>query len=302
MELLSTTTSHILRLLAKERRRVVSDWRILILACRIAREQRAPLPDERKGKELVRRMLAHRDLQSIPDLRGVYTVEVPYASVIQISDEQIIHEANPYAVFGFLTALVHHSLTDLIPQQIYAVDYAFTEPSRIPLGTTPEDWIEMLFPSAKLPRRIGAVPVDWSRTMAVMDFGHTVAYSQGIPIYVTDLERTLIDSIRMPEKSGGIATVLRAWRTASPMINAEKLAQYTDRFNKPILRQRVGYLMQELELPNPQLTEWKAHLQRGSSLKLVADAPYSPVFSADWNLSLNVPENVLQELKEDQHA
>ncbi len=66
-----------------------------------------------------------------------------------------------------------------------------------------------------------------------------------------------------------------------------------------ILRHRVGFLLESLRLVHPRLGEWKKHLARGGSVKLVAAAPYASEFSADWNLSLNIPLGVLGELKEE---
>ena len=65
---------------------------------------------------------------------------------------------------------------------------------------------------------------------------------------------------------------------------------------QPVLRQRVGFLLETLGLAHPRLAVWKQSLLRGGSLKLVASEPYAPEFSPDWNLSLNVTSSVLAEL------
>jgi predicted transcriptional regulator of viral defense system len=141
--------------------------------------------------------------------------------------------------------------------------------------------------------------VDWSQTKGEWDFGQTVTFSQGMPIYVTDLERTLLDTIRHPDKSGGIVAVLHAWRTAAHTLNVDKLVGYVDRLGQPVIRQRTGYLLQTLGLAHPRLRQWQQNLQRGGSMRLVAKAPYSPTYSSDWNLSLNVPDTILAELDGD---
>ena len=66
----------------------------------------------------VRRELQNRsDLVSVDGvgLSGIYLVNAPYASLLEVSEEQIIQEANPWAVFSHVTALAYHRLTDLIP-------------------------------------------------------------------------------------------------------------------------------------------------------------------------------------------
>jgi len=162
-----------------------------------------------------------------------------------------------------------------------------------------EEWSDMPAPALKHPKRVGATDVHWIRSKGQYDFGHIAVFSQGLPIYITDLERTLIDAIRSPDLSGGIVNVLRAWKRAKESLNLEKLVAYADRMNEGVLRQRVGFLLTSLGLTHSRFVIWKATLSRGGSSKLLASAPYAPRFSEEWNLSLNVSESVLAELEEE---
>ena len=81
------------------------------------------------------------------------------------------------------------------------------------------------------------------------------------------------------------------------------LLDYVDRFDQTLLRQRVGYLLQRLGVSDPKtdslLQAWANKSVRGSSAKLFANLEFSPTFSERWNLSINVSETILSELKED---
>jgi predicted transcriptional regulator of viral defense system len=292
-------TSDLLRRLAVERRRIVGEWRIFIEARRMAQAQAAPLPDEAEGRKILHNLLRSNLLVSIDGVSGVYRVDVPYADVIPISEEQIVQEANPLAVFSHLTALVYHALTDQIPKTVQATHYTPPNPDRIPLGTAPEEWSGLRLPLLRRPKEVGSVPVQWFLTKGAWDFGHMVSYSQGLPIYITDVERTLIDIIRSPGDAGGVTVALRAWREARGRLQVDRLVEYAERFGQPVLRQRVGFLLEALGLSHPRLGVWKQRLLRGGSLKLVPSEPYAPEFSAEWNLSLNVPSSVLAELQEE---
>jgi predicted transcriptional regulator of viral defense system len=237
---------------------------------------------------VIRRLVERGDLEKVPELKHVYVVISPYAVAIPLSDEQIIQEADPLCFFSHLTALAHHGITDVIPNRIYA-STPVAETHRLPLGTSAEDWFELPLPIGQGPARLRNVQIVWSRP--VDEQGVAVAFSQGASIYVTDLERTLLDVLREPTKAHGITTVLKAWRIASENWELDRLLRYADR--GPIVRQRVGFLVERLGQSHPLLNEWKQKLQRGGSLRLVANQPYSPVFSDSWNLSLNVPESVL---------
>jgi predicted transcriptional regulator of viral defense system len=291
--------SQVLRMCAENRRRVISDWRILIAARRNAHAENAPLPDEKKAVAIRKELIQRGDISPVKGVDGVYTVDVPYANLLEVSEQQIIQEANPWAVFGFLTAMVHHGLTDLLPNTVYAIQFKDGEQLyQVPLGTTPDDWTDLELPAGKHPDKVNEIPIVWTQIEAKWEFGVTIGYSLGVPIYVTDVERTLIDGIRMPEKCGGIAKVLQAWRSADSM-DVDKVVAYADRYDIQNLRQRVGFLLEKLCREHPRLKEWQHRLQRGGSVKLVAGDAYSGTYSTEWNLSLNVPPSILAIIEQD---
>jgi predicted transcriptional regulator of viral defense system len=285
--------SRLLREFAEERRRILSDWRILITARRIAHAENAPLPDEKKALAIARELVRRGDLVPVEGAKDVYVVDIPYANLLNVSEELIVQEANPWAVFGFLTAMVQHGLTDNPPTEIFAIQFKDGEHlRRVPLGTMPDDWVGIRYPPSRQPRKFDNVAVHWTEMQGKWEFGITIGYSSGLPIYVTDVERTLLDALRMPEKCGGIAKVFKAWRDADNA-HTDQIIKYTDQFDIQNLRQRVGFLLQTLGREHVALDRWRSRLQRGGSVKLVAGEPYAETYSAEWNLSLNVPSSVL---------
>jgi predicted transcriptional regulator of viral defense system len=267
----------------------------LIYSRRIALAANEPIPDEKKALDVRRELQSRGDLVTVDGdgVTGLFLVDAPFAILLDISEEQIIQEANPWAVFSHLTALAYHGLTDLIATKVFATTFRGGLDRQIPLGTTPEDWSGVAYPSAaRRPRRVRETEVTWTLTKGEWNFGVEVGFSLGAPIYVTDVERTLLDALREPDKSGGISKVFHAWRRAEN-VDVARLVDYTDRFENQVLRQRVGFLLQAMNLPNPRKDQWRRHLLRGGSARLVPGEGYAEVHSADWNLSLNVPESVL---------
>lgn len=293
-----TISSQILTQLAEARRRVVADWRLLILARRICLNAHAPLPGKDKIPRLTLEMERLGYIDNAPNIKGVYIVVAPFASVLPVVDEQLVQEANPWAVFSHATAIAHHGLTNDIPRHLGASIFASPRRNRIPLDTTPDDWMDVDLPRGSRPKQAGSVKVQWIRMKDEFDFGHCVSSSQGIPIYVTDIERTLLDGLRAPSKSGGIGSVLRAWRNAIRRIDLDRLIGYTNRFENIVLRQRVGFLLELAGLKHSALNEWRKSLLRGGTVRLVAQAPYASTYSERWNLSLNAPSGMLDELKD----
>src|SRR5262249_8895582 len=162
--------SQVLRRLAAERRRIVGEWRILIECRRIAQAEATPLPDEGHARRVLNELISPNGLVPVEDVPGDYRVDVPYADVLPVSDEQVIKEANALAVFSHLTALAHHVLTDQIPAAVQATHYRPPDPRRISLGTAPEEWSGLHLPPLRRPKRVGPVAIKWFLTKGAWDF------------------------------------------------------------------------------------------------------------------------------------
>lgn len=284
----------LLHRLASERRRVVAAWRLAVYLRGTSSGRLDASSAKSRDRALWARMVRRRDLAPVAGVRGVFTVEVPYARTIPVSDEQVIQEASPRAVFSHLTALAHHALTVQIPRSIHVTQCADRSwRHRLPLGTTPEDWADRRHPPAVQPTRIGSVRVYWHQCKGEWDFGHTVAFSQGQPIYVTDIERTLLDSLRDPDACGGMMNVLEAWPRARESLDVPRLVEYADRFGIDVLKARAGFLLESLGLRHERLDEWAAAMPRGGSMRLVPGRPFDAVHTERWNLSLNLPPDAL---------
>ena len=291
--------SQLLESLADERRRVTASWRLVVHANRLVMSQHERLRSTDTAETLLRKMRRAGHLESIDGVENVYTINVPYANVLPISDEQILQEAHPWAVLSHLTALIYHQLSDSVPSSIYATAYA--KPSRIrpPLGTTPEDWLDVSPPKPTKPKHIDGVPVVWVAMKESLDWGSEVGDSQGVSVYVTDLERTLLDALRQPTRAGGDLEIMRAWGRARDRIDVDRIVEYTERYGIKVMRQRVGFLFKSMQIQHPRLESWKRNLLRGGSIKLIADNEYGTLFDAEWNISLNLPESALEFVRPD---
>lgn len=297
-----TAATAILEQLAGERRRVLSEWRALLLLRRATFEFG---PSERRWSRLpgeladispvLRQMRQRGEIAPIKGLRRFYQVTVPYARSEPLEEEEILMEADPYAALSHISALVFHGLTDELPKGFTLMTPLDGAGDHLPLGTQPQDWEGIPLVRGSMPRHIPGRPVTWRQVKPERLFGTTVYQPRGYPIRVTTPERTLLDGLLEPELSGGIENVLRAWSLARDTLNLDVLVHYVDRFNIALLRQRVGFILEEMGLSHPQIAAWQSAAQRGGSSKLVASAPYSPTYSERWSLSLNVPLTALHD-------
>jgi hypothetical protein len=290
------TVTDLLRWLANESRTIVADWRVHLIHAALARRagKRVPLgPDTRS---LIRRMLSDSLLAGIPGAVGVFRVTAPFASILRAPEEAVAIEASPLAALSLRTALFVHGLIQQHPEEISCTSFP-NSTGRLPLGTTPEDWIDCQVPKGRTPRKIYARPVLWMRSKPELDFGIMIGFVDGVATYVTDLPRTLIDTLRYPEQCGGILEVFRSWRAARDGVDVGQLTIYVDRIGQTVLRQRVGWILDELGLEFPLRAQWLKLAKRGSSARLVASSPFAATYSAAWSISLNVPQDAIGELQ-----
>lgn len=292
----------ILRSLADEHRRVVSLWRSLIY---LRRASRRLSPDQRRWKRIpasegdvspiLIQMQRQGALRRLPGIRGVYEVTIPYARQLALDEREALLEVNPYAILSHFSALVFHGLTLEQPKLIIATSAQGWADAPIPLGTAPDDWKEIAMPAAPGPARIVDIPVIWRPGALPSMAGVEVQAPLAAPFRITSVERTLVEALQDPKASGGISNALRAWSEARDRMDVDAVIKLTELTGITLLRQRVGYVLEELGLAHPRLDAWASASIRGGSSRLVGSKPAWPGYSARWNLSLNGPVNLLRE-------
>lgn len=220
---------------------------------------------------------------------------MPYARTGPVEEDEILMEAHPYAALSHLSALVFHGFTDELPKTIFASIPAEGRGGLLPPGTDVRDWEEFALVRGRRPSQILGRPVRWAAIKPDRYFGTAEYRPHGYPVRVTTPERTLLDGLLHPEWCGGLETVLRAWALAADGLDLDALVSDVERLDVQVLRQRVGFIMDELSLAHPVLADWRQGARRGGSSKLLGSAPYASPFSESWNLSLNAPIAVLHE-------
>lgn len=128
-------------------------------------------------------------------------------------------------------------------------------------------------------------------------FGYERAKIDNEQVMVSDLEKTLIDSLDRPALVGGIEAVVRFIQVASPQTDFEKLLQYTKRNGNRALAVRLGYLVETLRTPKTPdyfIRELRRHVSHlVTPLGEVKRWGKSGHISPNWNIIENVPINNL---------
>lgn len=105
-------------------------------------------------------------------------------------------------------------------------------------------------------------------------------------VRITDLERTVVDSIRDFNKIGGLEELLNCLEGIQ-YLDEKKLKRYLDLYNTQALYQRVGYLLghyrQAMQLSKEFIEYCKG--KTGNSIRyLVSEAKGRSAFNSEWKL------------------
>ncbi len=97
-----------------------------------------------------------------------------------------------------------------------------------------------------------------------------------------------VQTLDRPQWCGGIVHVLEIWKEhASTYI--DEIISSVEKSTSKIVKVRAGYILEEyLNISDNRIASWVNSVGRGSSRKLDPAAPYMPVYSEKWMLSINV--------------
>jgi predicted transcriptional regulator of viral defense system len=181
---------------------------------------------------------------------------------------------DPY-YFSFATAAFFHGLSTQASATVYVATSLRTGRRLYPVRG--KDYRLVFQPAIKF---FGAVEVD--------------AY--GSRVNMAELEKTVVDALDRPEYAGDIPEIASMLRRGQGRLNWEKLAQYGLRFESQALVQRLGYLMDLLQVPVPKQTRELLLADVGQSTPYLGrtrrwgtGGAYDPT----WRIVDNVPRQTL---------
>ena len=114
-------------------------------------------------------------------------------------------------------------------------------------------------------------------------------------VYISDIERTLLDGFSRPELCGGFKDVVRGLWNSQHKINWGKLLEYAKKYHNKAAIKRLGYIATMLELEHPYSTELMTICQASQGYnQLDPTAPSIGSHIKQWGLLININ---LDELK-----
>lgn len=209
---------------------------------------------------------------------------------------EIVCAVDPFAYVSHLSAMAHYSMTDRLPKILFITSPEKQEWTKHADDQMRKDFGEHFlsyfrFTTRCIPRLLNT---SYSHVngvnVSIYRSSHLGAFikirERGLR--VSSIGRTFLDMVRSPKLCGGIRHVMDVYREFAPQY-ASLIIDEVEQHGKKIEKVRVGYLLdKECQINDPRINNWLSCVQRGSSQKLDAAAPYSHKYSEKWCLSLNV--------------
>jgi len=130
----------------------------------------------------------------------------------------------PYYI-GFFSALEYYGITEQVSRTMFIV----TIKRKRALRFHAQDYYFVTFPKKRF-------------------FGATEEWIGQFKFKISDLEKTLVDCLFMPEYSGGITEVIKAFRRK---LDYEKLYEYALKMDNLATIKRLGYVLDALKIKTP---------------------------------------------------
>ena len=214
----------------------------------------------------------------VPLRRGLYALSSPVPGVAAVHEFEVAMALVQPAAISHWSALSYHSLTEQIPRHVFALT---TTDVSVPRKRTSE--------SAE---GGGGYPVNGTvyRFVQVRPerfFGAERIWVGDARVWITDLERTLLDGLAMPQHCGGFGEVIHAFGEAMPQLDFEGIAEYAQRLGLAVAK-RAGWVLEHQGCETPQLDELAA-LPITGHRKLDPTGPRNGAYNNRWMLQENLP-------------
>jgi predicted transcriptional regulator of viral defense system len=112
-------------------------------------------------------------------------------------------------------------------------------------------------------------------------------------IVMSDREKTIIDCLYLQEYCGGIATVAQALWYGREELDFPRLAGYAVKYGNKAVCQRLGYLMEALNIKKSKAIDTLYKKISGSYARLDILAPAQGKYLSKWKIQINISENDL---------
>ncbi len=214
----------------------------------------------------------------VPLRRGLYALGSTVPRVTPAHEFEVAMALVDPAAISHWSALHYHGLTTQVPRTTFVLTTHGTSVPRL-RGRREEE------------RRDGCLVNDvvfrFVQVRPARFFGTEQVWVGDARVSITDLERTLVDGLTMPQHCGGFAEVLHAFELAGSRLSVQRISDYALRLDAATGK-RLGWVLEHLQLARVGLDRLAAAPIKGYR-KLNPRGPRSGRRNRRWMVDENLP-------------
>jgi predicted transcriptional regulator of viral defense system len=207
--------------------------------------------------------------------KGLYAVSSSVPGVSPAHEFEVAMALVHPAAISHFSALHYHELTDQIPHRVFVT-------------TTTGHWV----PRADKGRgngggyRVGETVYQFVQVKPERFFGIKEVWIDDARVTVTDMERTLIDGLLMPQHCGGFTEVIHAFEGAHDRLNLDRLIAYALKLGAATAK-RLGWVLENTGMERARLAALEQVEVTGYS-KLDPTGPRRGPYNRSWMVQENL--------------
>jgi len=142
--------------------------------------------------------------------------------------------------------------------------------------------------SRKAPQVLANAKIRFHHVPAhAIQVGQTAFVVEGIPIHISDPERTLIDALNYPTAFGGVAQGVNAVNEGLDRVKLDRLVNYALQLGSMSSLQRLAVLMERHDAPSRQLRRLAARIEDTDNVPAMIPGRRRGRLNSRWHISEN---------------
>ena len=173
--------------------------------------------------------------------KGLYALSSALPGVSPAHEFEVAMALVTPAAISHFSAMHHYELTDQIPNQIFITT---TSSKRTPRGIKDCE--------GGTGFRVGDTAYQFIRVKPERFFGTKKVWIEESRVTFTDMSRTLIDGLTMPQYCGGIAEVLHGFQVARDRLSLDQIIDHALRLGSATAK-RLGWVLEHMGIGTFQI-------------------------------------------------
>jgi len=209
--------------------------------------------------------------------KGLYTLSSSTPGVSPAHELEIGMALVTPAAISHFSAMHHYELTDQIPNQVF-------------ITTTTGQWIPRGDKEDRTGYRAGDTVYRFIRIKPERFFGTEKAWIEEARVTFTDMSRTLIDGLMMPQHCGGIAEVIHGFQLAQDRLHLDQIMDYALQLDNATAK-RLGWVLEHIGIDTSKLSSLH-ELKVTGYTKLDPTGPRQGPYNRFWMIQENLSGKV----------